>query len=433
MSPSRLRELLTWLLAVQWLGVLGPVSASIAGVTAEVLGLTGPEAAGFVARALGFFAVFTILQLLVGHGMPSFEGPATVTLAAIIFALGTVGPVDALPVVAAGLLCSAAVLFVVALTGALRALARIYSPFVNGTFLLLLGLAVIWAILPQSLGSAEPWGRTTHVIALLSVVVTSMILELRGRGSWQALSLLVGFGSGLAVFLVGGGLAVGDGAVMGATDPSLVRPVFHLGVAVPVGAVAVLLVMNSLGTAGAVARASAERLDAGRVSRGLLVTSLSHAVQAVVPGSATVPHAESAVLVRRSPKAARESLMLASVVMGAAALLPVTPLLLQRIPPALSHDMLVAVMASLAGFGVRELASVAWTRSRWVVFALSLGAGAALVPGPPPWLPGVLTYLALSPILTGMAIALIGEAVLRRRPRQAPALESRGGEEEVSR
>jgi xanthine/uracil permease len=407
---------------LQWLGVLVPVSASIVLVTAEVLGLSGPAAGGFVTRALGLFALFTILQLLVGHRMPSFEGPATITLAVIIFALDAAGPVDPLPVVGAGLLLSAGVLLLVALTGALRPLTRVYTPFVNGTFLILLGVAVVWAVLPQAVTSAAPWGRTIHVLALGAVVVTSVSLEVWGRGTWKALSLLVGFAIGMVVFVAGGGLAAVEGGTLAATDVALVRPAFDLDVAVPIGAVAVLLAMNSLGTAGAVSRACSEELDARRLERGVILTGLAHAVQAVIPGVATVPHAESAVLARRGPRVARESLLLACVVMGAAALLPATSVALRQIPPAVSHDLLVAVMVSLGFFGVRELATVHWRPARWSVFALSLGVCVVLIPGPPPWLPRFLSYLALSPILTGMAIALIGEALLGRPRRDAQAL-----------
>lgn len=426
MNRSRFREPLTWLMALQWIGVVVPVSASIAFVNADALDMGATEMGGYVARALAFFGAFTVLQLIAGHRMPSFEGPATITLAAIIFAVQTTRETSTLGTVAAGLLGSAVVLMMMSLTGALRPVARIYTPFVNGVFLILLTIAVLWAVLPQAVRSEPPWGAIVPTVALAAVVLTSIFLEIWGRGTWKTLSLLVGFLVGLVVFVVGGGLAPPVEGVAAAVDVSLVRPDFEADVFFPVATVGVLVAMNSLGTGGAVARACSEPLHARHIERGLLVTSLSHAVQGVIPGSATVPHAESAVLAGRAPSVARESLLLGCTIMGVAALVPATSAGILRIPPALSHDLLVAVMVSLGLFGITELRRVEWSRGRAAVLGGSVTVCILLIPGPPPWLPGVLAYLALSPILTGMAVALVGEAILLRRDRRLPGSTASG-------
>ncbi len=381
-----------------------------------MLGLRGLEGSAFVRRSLLMVAAFSVLQLGAGHRMPAFEGPASVTLAAVLFAVPRAAPRAPVAAVGGGLLISGAVLLVLAASGALGRVRQLYTPFVNGTFLVLLAGSVGWAVTPGAVaGDRGP--AAAYPLAAAVVVGTSLALGRWGRGAWRSASFLVGFLAGLGILAAAGTLAPPPA---GASAPLLaaVRPALDPGVAVPVAAAGLLVALNHLATAAAVAGSWGEPVSVGALVRGMAVTALSHAVQGVVPGVGTVAHAESAALVARRRDLARPSLLLGCLGVAAVAAAPPAVGFLLRLPAALARDVLLAVMASIALAGLEELRAVAWTRGRRFVLAAAWAAGLGLLPGVPGWLPTSLRPLAASPVLAGVAVALVGEVLLGRAPGQ---------------
>nr|MDP9343457.1 purine/pyrimidine permease [Actinomycetota bacterium] len=388
------------------------------------LGFTGADAEAFVGRALLFVAIFTVAQLLAGHRLPAFEGPASVILAAILLALDHAHPNDPVRAVAGGLVLSGVVLAVIGVTGLARAVARVYTQFVTAIFLLLLAAAIAWALLPDAVGAGGPGGPAwpgwpgARPVAFVLVVGISLSLDLWAAGVWRTLSILLGFLAGLAVFLAAGSLgsAPSGGSMLGL---AIVRPAFDPAVALPVAIGGLLAGLNGLATLNAVSAATGTKVSGRRLAPAFVVTGLSHAVQGVVPGVGSVPRADSAALAARDPVLARPSLALACVALAAVALTPAAVRFVLRLPEALAADVLLAVMASLTVLALRILRRTRWNRARAAVFALSLVAGGLLVPGPPDWLPRGLQYVAASPVGIGLLVALVGEALLLRREGQS--------------
>jgi len=404
------------LLAAQWLALLAPASLSLIILTAGALGFSGPDAVEFVGRSLLLVGIFTVAQLVIGHRLPAFEGPASVILAAILLALGHAHPREPVSAVAGGLVVSGAVLVLIGLGGVVRVLVRVYTQFVTAIFLLLLTATIAWQLLPDAVAARGPGWTGARPVAFVAVVGISLALELRGPGAWRALSILVGFLAGMAVFLAAGSLgpAPAGGAVLRVVTEA---PVFEPGVAIPIAIGGLLAGLNGLATANAVSAAVGAELSGGRLTRGLVVTGVSHAVQGIVPGLGSVPRADSAALAARDPALARPSLALGCAALAAVSLIGPAVRFLIRLPEALAADVLLAVMASLTVLSLRILLRTAWTRARAVVFVLSMVVGGFLVPGPPGWLPGWTQYVASSPVGLGLLVALVGEALLLRRDR----------------
>lgn len=397
-------------LGLQWAAVVVPAAAPLILVTGEALGLRGAEAESHLARSLLFVALFTLGQVTVGHRLPAFEGPASVTLAAVLVATQA-GPADPLAAVGGGLLVSGAVLAALGGTGALRPLLRAYTPLVNGTFLVVLAATVGWTLLPDAV---SPTGTSPGIarVALMVVLGTPLVLGALGPPGLRATSFLLGFLGGLAVFALAG--EVHAVPAPGGLGLDLVRPAFDPGVAVPLGAAAFLVALNSLSTGVAVAQAAGEAGAGPFTGRGLLVTAASHAVQGIVPGVGTVPHTESASLVARRPELARSSLIVGALIVGGAALLPPARAFLVGLPSPLSRDMVLAVMATMALIGVQQLRRVRWSKIRVAVFAASLGAAWLLLPGPGDGVPAGLRPFVPGPVPVAVAVALAGEALHHR-------------------
>lgn len=389
---------------------MAPASLSLILVTSEVLGLGGPDAVSFVARALVFVAVFTVLQVAVGHRLPAFEGPASVTLAALVVGLANSRVEDPVAAMGGALVASGVVVALFGMSGALGFIARVYTPWVMGVFFILLAATVVWALGPEAVRDPSG-GAGVYPAVLVLVVAVTLGLEMLGRGIWRTLSFLIAFVVGATVFLVMGELLPAPGG--GALTITSVTPAFDAGVVIPVATAALLVAVNSLATVGAVSASAGRATGPGDLRRGSVVTGLSHAVQGLVPGVGSVPRADSAALAALAPGLARPSLVAGCLGLTVLAAVPPAVQFLVRLPPALAADVLFAVFASLLVLAWRSFRETRWSRGRWVAFAVALGVGAALVPGPPPWLPDPVEHLA-NPIFIGVAIALIAEGILAR-------------------
>ena len=392
-----------------------PASAALILVTARLLHLGGQATGAFVGRGLLFVGAFSLLQLAVGHRVPAFEGPSSVTLAALIFALHRAGSIHPVAATVGALLVSGAVLAGLGVTGALRALQRAYTPFVNGVFLLLLSGSIVWELLPATLhASRGPSGAAP--VALAVVVLATLALERWGGRPWRAVSILAGFAGGLMVFLIAGSLGqpIAPAALshLGAGLRPL-RPAFPPGIVVPVAAMAVLVALNALASIKAVGAARGEGVDESSFRRALVVTGLSHATQGLFLGTASVPHAESASLAGRHPRSDRPSLAVGSLLTCGVGLAQPAVAFLLRLPVALADDVFVAIMLTLALAGVRELVRARRNVGRWITLAVATGGWALLMPGRVAWLPAALAYMTLSPMLVGVSVALAGEALTR--------------------
>jgi len=321
------------------------------------------------------------------------------------------GPADPLGAVGGGLLVSGAVLAVLGGTGAFRPLLRAYTPLVNGTFLVVLAVTVGWTLLPDAVA---PTGTSPGIarVGLTVVVGTPLVLGVLGPPRLRAMSFLLGFLGGLAVFALAG--EIHPVAALGGPVLSLDEPTFDPEVAIPLGAAAFLVALNSLSTGVAVSRAAGGATPGPAIGRGFLVTAISHAVQGLVPGVGTVPHAESASLVERRPELARSSLVVGALIVGGVALVPPARGFLMGLPTALSRDVVLAVMATMALIGVRELRRVRWSPTRVAVFGVSLGVAWLLLGIPVDRFPAALRPLVPGPVPVAVAVALAGEALHRR-------------------
>lgn len=415
-SPT-LSQGLTWLLALQWFLVITPVTASILLVSASVMGVPAGLISGFVARGLGVCGLATLAQVWLGHRQPAYEGPATITLAAIAFALPSVPHGERIGAVGVALIASGAFLFLLSRMPATEALARILrSPLLNGCFLLFLAITVAATTARAAAGFPHLTGP--GLIVLLSVVAATVAADVVGRGLLRSMAVLVGLLVGFAV-----AAAVGQLSIEPRQPVDLARPVlgthlvFSASLIASTLAAALLIVGNSLFTEVTVADVCTEPLPSKGVRRGLAVTGVFHAVQGLLLGMATVPHGESAVLSARNPRLARPSVTIAAFALVAVPFIPGVKSVRTWFPPVLGDDVLIGVVATLGLLGLRTIRGSGALRRQSPTLIGLFGVATVLCVTlsvvPSGEFPAGLRYLAISPILASLALVAVGEGMLK--------------------
>lgn len=393
---------------LQWLVVSTLVSASILIVMASVLGLRGAVADGYVARGIAFVGLFSGIQLVLGHREAAYEGPSTFTLAALALVVGNLPLADRLPAFAVALAFSGATLAFLAVWPKTAFLAmRLDSGYMNGMFLVLLGMTVAVDSVPRAIARVN--GPSGRPIVMLAVVVTTAIVA-ESSPAVRSLSVLLSVAAGLGVLVLYGGMHAVPAGRVDLVSPHVTKPIFSAYVIVPAVAAAVMIAGNSWFTEVAVARAASTKFESVGFRRGLLVTAAAHVAQGVLPGMATVPHGESSALVAKHPRHCRQALAIASALMLFVPFLPAVRRVTAWYPPSLGADVLLAICVSLVALGIRQLMLVGWYTRRIVALtgAVVLCLGLALAPKA--WFPGALGVAAASPIVVGVLVALAGQS-----------------------
>ncbi len=409
------------LFSLQWLVVSSLVSASILIVMSSVLGMRGAQADSYVARGIAFVGLFSISQMLFGHRSAAYEGPSTFTLAAVALVLIHLPAVDRIPALCVALMFSGAALAVLSFCPVTTSIAlRLESAYLNGMFLLLLGLTVAIDTMPKALGHGSDPGAE-RIVMLVVVVAVTLLAE--AVSAFRNLSVLLAVVAGGAAMLAYGGIHVVPAGRLDLITPRVSRAYFSVSAIVPAIGAAVMIAGNSWFTEVAVARAQRSNQKPSLFRRGLLITAISHLVQGLLPGMGTVPHGESGALVAKRPRSARLALGLASSVMILVPFVPGLRRVTAWYPPTLGADVLLAISLSLGLLGLRQLVAVNWQLRRAICSAAAVLACAGVALAPRTWFPGPFGVIGASPIVVGVLLALCGEGGAFRR--RLPVMQDR--------
>lgn len=180
-------------------------------VVGGYLGLDAGGIASLAQRTFILCGVTSILQALWGHRLPLMEGPAglwfgvLITLALAAPSLGK--PLATLRTdIELGFLVAGLVCIFLGTTGIVVRIAFLFTPLVNGLFLILVSLQLSPAMIKGMLGLSASNQTADPKVLLAFLITTSLILwiTLRGRGFLQSLAVLLGAAAGwLISFLLG--------------------------------------------------------------------------------------------------------------------------------------------------------------------------------------------------------------------------------------
>jgi xanthine/uracil permease len=400
-------------------------------VVGAYLGLDSSGLATLVQRTFIVCGIASILQVTWGHRYPIMEGPAGVwygvliTLALSAPALGK--PLSLLRTdlemgfIIAGLVCIA-----LSVSGIVARLALIFTPLVNGIFLILIALQLSPAMMKGMLGLTAAH-QTVDFRSLLAFAVTTLLImwiTLRGKGFLQSIAVLIGAAAGwlIAVFL-GSGAQVAHHPPVAYVVPRFFAwgaPTFDAGVTATCILAAVILLSNLVASINGMSALTAEPLRPRLFKYGAAFTGVSDILAGIGAVIGSIPYASAIGFTAMTGVAARRPFILGSLFLIFLGVLPQVGIFFASMPPSVGNSVMFVVFCLILGIGIKQFSNIDLNNREMCIIGTSclVGVGVMFLPQDVfNSLPAIFRYLLLNGLVDGIFLAIVMEQVVFREKR----------------
>jgi NCS2 family nucleobase:cation symporter-2 len=353
--------------------------------------------------------------------LPIVEGPST---AFDVLMIGFTRS-GQLAMASTGILIAALTVFLVAFSGLLSLVRRVFSPAVTGTVIILIGLTLAGFTLQEFLGGdptaasfATPQTLIISSVTLAAVVIPSAF----GGGAVRAYcfvwALLIGDLCSLAL----GRLSL---------DAARAAPLFGIpqllpygplqfdgGVTVAVSLAFVVAVIEAIGVYYAAGEIVGVSIDDARLRLGVSGEAAGSFISALFGGFATTAYAQNVGLLKLTGVRSRFPVIAAGVIFLILGFFPKLGVALAATPDPVIGGLFLPAAGSVLLTGVGTLARTPESPRQSLVAGVALIAGSGLVPLSSMLqsrLPAAAAVL-LSPLVVGTAVALVLEVLLVQVP-----------------
>jgi xanthine/uracil permease len=368
----------TALFALQWLGFAVASIMAVPVIVGSALGLDSAASASFAQRTMLFVGLFSFLQVYLGHRYPLLEGPGKMWFS--VFAIMSLSAMQMGKPLAelrsdlvAGIILTGLTYLVLSVTGLAKKITKLFTPLVNGTFLILLPLLLSSTIIRGIIGG-ESFNARGFIVAMVALTVTVIAL-LMGGGYIQSFSILCGISAGWLLSLL-----------IGANPPLAVsREIIALPAVFPWGLptinytillncfiVGILILSNHVASTVNMSNYLNEELEEKRYAYSLAVTGLGNIFAAVFGITPFIPYASSIGFIRLTGNSKRLPFILCSLILVMLGLFPAVGGLIAAIPQQLGYAVLLIGFCQIFGLGLREYAKLSFDNKELLVCSLSV-------------------------------------------------------------
>ena len=393
------------------------------------LGLDSLELAGLVQRTFILSGLLSIFQAFWGHRFPIMEGPAglwfgvLVTLAVAAPGLGKELSVLRTDLetgfIVAGLVCC-----ILGAAGMVAKMTRLFSPMVNGVFLVLMALQLSPTVVRAMLGLTAANRVADGKSLLVFTITTALIIwiSLRKSGGFQSVAVLAGAGVGWALaYLVGISPPISSHADRMSSLPGLFpwgQPTFDPGVTLTCVLAALLLFSNLVASILGLCAVTGEPLQQKMFNRGAFFTGVSDIFAGAGSTIGFIPYASAVGFTALTGVAARAPFVLGAACMILLGVIPSVGVFFAAMPPAVSNSVIFIVFCLVFSLGIKEFGKLDMsTREQYIVgISCVVGVGVMFLPQEVfSELPQVFRYLLLNGLVDGMLICILLEQVFLRK------------------
>lgn len=395
-------------------------------VVGYALGLTQSEVAATLQRTFVLCGVMTLLQVRFGHRFPIQDGPAGLwsglflVMAASMPALGMSLP-ELRASLEMGLLIAGAFIMLLAATGVIIRLSRLFTPIINGLLIILMVLQISSSVMKGMLGISEvhPEADASALGISLFTMLVILLINLRASGFIRSIATFIGMIAGWILAALLGVTERADllqnGWITWPHPLAWGMPHFDGGIVLTcvIGAT-VLLSMAFASISGMGAMVGEEVSD-----KKMKDTIFFHGLAAFLAGGfssiAFMPYVSSIGVVEMTRVAARKPMYLAALFMILMGVIAPFGTLFSTIPSCVGNGALIIIFALCVGQGLREFNKVEFTSRENLIVGLStiIGVGFMFLPaGTFSGLPSVASCLLSNGLIVGMAAAFLLEHVI---------------------
>jgi len=348
---------------------------------AAVAGLPAVLAANMVNAIFLAAGLVTLIQSTRLVRLPIVEGPS----AAFDPLMISFGKAGRLAQATTGLLASAVIVFVLAVSGLLARVRAIFTPAVAGSVILLVGLALARFTLIEFFGGnpasprfADPATIGIALATMVSVLWLTLFTQGAARRYAFLWALLIGNGGAAAL----GRLdlsPVGQAAWVGLPRLLPYGPFrFEWGVTVALFLAFVVAVVEAVGVYYAAAEIVGTEITAARLSFGVAGEAAGSAVSTLFGGFATTAYAQNVGLLQLTGVASRSAVVVASLIFLLLSVVPKLGGLLAATPDPVVGGIFLPAASSVVMAGISTLRRMPMTPVNQAIAGLALMVGAGL-------------------------------------------------------
>nr|WP_236587661.1 solute carrier family 23 protein [Tumebacillus amylolyticus] len=386
---------------------------------AALIGLPVAVASNMVNAIFLAAGVVTLLQAMRLARLPVVQGPSAAFDALMIAA----GKAKGLGAAGGGILLSAGIVLLLALTGVLQKMRVLFTPVVTGTVIAVVGFALSGFTLYEFLGGSAgtPTFLSGSTLAMsIPTALLVILLSAFGKGLWRSYAFLI-------ALVVGDGIALATGKLSFASVGE--KAWFGLPQWLPYGSLTldwsvfatffvayIVAVIEAMGVYAVAAEYVGVPLDGKRIRNGFAGEAVGSMLSTLVGGFPTTAYAQNVSLLRLTGIGSRFTVIVAGLIFILLGFVPKAGAVLASTPDAVVGGLFLPAAASLVITGVSILGRMEKTESNRLVAGLSLLLAVAL----PQACNGVTGWAApflTNTVLVGALSAVVLQAVLVQIPR----------------
>jgi NCS2 family nucleobase:cation symporter-2 len=325
-----------------------------------------------------------------------------------------------------GLLIGGLLVLIIAASGLLGLVRRLFSPAVTGSVILLVGIALAGFTLTEFFGgnpTSPDFGSPQTLTIATATLLTVLLLSSFGTGPWRAYAFIWGLLVGDALSLVFGRLSfesVAGAAWIGIPQLLPYGPLqFDAGVTVALLLAFVVAIIEAIGVYYAAGEIVGTPITNQRIRLGVSGEAVGSVVSSLFGGFATTAYAQNVGLLKLTGVGSRFAVTVAGIIFLVLAFIPKLGAVLASTPDPVVGGIFLPAAASLVMTGVAAMARTPDTPRHAAVAGLAVIMGTGLPPlitSMAPKLPTVVTQLLSQPVVVGAVVALVLEIVLVQIP-----------------
>ena len=392
------------------------------------LGLSQGEIAEFLQRTFFLCGVVTLLQLSFGHRYPIIDGPAGLWASMLIVMClvvsemgGSLGELRR--DLQLGILIAGGLVVLLAASGLIVKISKLFTPIVNGVIILLMVLQMSETFIRGALGVTDesPAMDQKQMLVFLVTIVAILVIAVYARGFLQSIATLLGVAAGwvLAVLM---GLSEHRPAMEQIFSIPRMwafgTPSFDPGVTITCVIGALVLLSMSFASLNSMAEAVGETVTDRRLSKTVLfhgVATILTGIFAVIP---FMPFVSSTGVVLMTGVAARKPFRIACVCMIVFGIFSPVAAFLSSMPSTVAYAASTVVFSLILGQGLKEFQKVRLTNRESYIIGISMisGMGVMFLPDQAfSALPETVHFIASNGLVTGTILAMALEQIFRKK------------------
>lgn len=422
---------------LQWMAFMVASSIVAPIAIANTFGLSPEESAGFVQRTVFILGVSSLLQGLLGHRLPINEGPAGLWwgVFALYGGLSTTlfsSELETLRALEGAMIISGIVFLLLALGNLVHKLAKLFTPVVLGSYLLLLVLQLSNSFINGMFGVGYRKEGVDLPIAIFSVALVFLTFYLSKHRNViiSQYSILISLMLGWFLFYILGFMVpVRQNIEQFVKIPELFAfgaPEFDIGISITAIFVTLLLLTNMVASIQLVNKVVTQKGDKksnekGMYKRAGLVAGINHLLGGAYSAIGSVPISGAAGFIATTRNYSIVPFIIGAIFVTISSFSPHLMGLFASLPVPVGYSVMFVVFANMIGMAFSEFdQEEEKERVRFVIgISLLSGVGVMFIPSQAfQGAPAIFTSLMSNGLIVGSIVAIILDQWTKRSSRK---------------